>query len=53
MGPTLTGFLVEAYGFSYASVTYWALYVAVLIVDCVAVGYNCTQRKEREEYESL
>ena len=53
VGPTLAGFLVEAKGFSRASVTYWALYVVVLIVDCVAVVYNYKKRSSKTEYQSI
>jgi MFS family permease len=42
LGPTIAGFLVEAYGFSYTSVLYWAFYLVVLVLDCaVIVYYNC------------
>ena len=55
LGPTIAGFLVDAYGFRKASIVFFSLFVAVLFVDLGELTYNVKkkQNKRSNEYHSL
>ena len=55
LGPTIAGFLVDAYGFRKASIVFFSMFIAVLFVDLGELGYNVKkkQNKRSNEYHSL
>ena len=40
LGPTLGGFLVQAWGFRWATLLYWCCYLLAIIIDCFELIYN-------------
>ncbi len=55
LGPTIAGFLVDAYGFRASSMVFFAGFVIVLMVDFVDLAYNVklNSRVKLSEYEQL
>ena len=55
LGPTIAGFLVDAYGFRSASVVFFSLFVIITFVDLSELFYNIKMKRHRgsEAYDQL
>ena len=53
IGPTVAGFLVEAYGFEWTTIVFFGLYAFILVVDICELTYNWRQSKLHNGYERL
>ncbi len=55
LGPTIAGFLVDAYGFRSTTILYWALYLVAIVIDACDLGYNVKMgnNKKSLEYQKL
>ena len=55
LGPTIAGFLVDAYGFRTASIFFFCFFVVIVCIDILELGYNVKMKrfKESEEYDGL
>jgi MFS family permease len=55
LGPTIAGFLVEAWGFRQATVLFFSLFLVMIFVDIIELLYNIKQNKKatNTEYAQL
>jgi MFS family permease len=55
LGPTIAGFLVDAFGFRSASIVFFAAFLVIIVVDFIELGYNInlSRNKRSAEYEEL
>ena len=55
LGPTIAGFLVDAYGFRSSSIVFFSAFIVILIVDFCELAYNVklTRTQKSAEYEDL
>ena len=53
IGPTVSGFLVDAYGFEWTTIVFFSLYAFILLVDICELTYNVRQSKRNNGYERL
>lgn len=55
LGPTLAGFLVDAYGFRMASVVFFSFFIFILLVDIAELAYNIKMKRHKgsEAYDQL
>ena len=53
IGPTVSGFLVDAYGFAWTSVVLFGVYVIILMIDIGELSYILNNCKTNNEYERL
>ena len=48
IGPTVAGFLVDAYGFEWTTVLFFGLYCCIMIADLCELIYDVWQSKMHE-----
>ena len=53
VGPTVSGFVVEAVGFRKTTVTFLPVFTVALIGNFIELGNNVRQSNKREEYEEF
>ena len=53
IGPTASGFLVEAYGFEWTSMVFFGLYGFILLVDICELTYHVKRSKDSLSYAKL
>ena len=55
IGPTVSGFLVDAYGFEWTTIVFVGLYAFILIVDISELTFNVCRSKRNlhKGYEIL
>ena len=55
IGPTVSGFLVDAYGFEWTTIVFFGLYTFILIVDISELTFNLCRAKRNmyKGYEIL
>ena len=53
IGPTVAGFLVDAYGFEWTTIVFFGLYCFILIVDVCELTFNVRQSKIHSIYEKM
>ena len=53
IGPTVSGFLVDAYGFEWTTIVFFGLYLFILTVDICELTYNFKKSNSGNEYEKL
>ena len=51
IGPTVSGFLVEAYGFAWTSLVLFGVYVLILMIDIFELLYVLKKFKTNNEIE--
>ena len=52
IGPTVSGFLVEAYGFEWATVFFFGTYVFISIVDICELAYKVKMGMDSLSYKN-
>ncbi len=55
MGPTIAGFLVDAWGFRQSTVVFFSLFLVMIVVDFIELGYNIKLKRTTKsaEYQQL
>ena len=53
IGPTVAGFLVDAYGFKWTTMVFFGLYGFILLVDIFELTYNVKKSKDTVSYEKM
>ena len=55
VGPTLGGFMVEAYGFRKSTLLFWIMYLIIATVDVSELVYNVKNKRSQRnsEYEQI
>ena len=55
LGPTVAGFLVEAYGFRNSTILFFSLLIVILVVDVFELAYNIKLKRttKNANYEEL
>ena len=53
IGPTVSGFLVEAYGFEWTSMSFFGLYGFILLVDTCELTYHVKTSKDSLSIEKM
>ena len=53
IGPTVSGFLVDAYGFEWTTMVFFGLYGFILLVDISELAYNIKRSKDSLPYEKM
>ena len=53
IGPTVAGFLVDAYGFQWTTIVFFGLYGFILIVDICELSYNIIKSRTHVQYENI
>jgi MFS family permease len=55
LGPTVSGFLVEAYGFRNSTIVFFSLLIVILVVDVFELAYNVRLKRSAKNvnYEEL
>ena len=55
LGPTVSGFLVEAYGFRQSTVVFFSILIVILVVDIFELAYNVKMKRSNKhiQYEEL
>ena len=51
IGPTVSGFLVEAYGFAWTSIVLFGVYVIILMIDIFELLYILKKLESNNEIE--
>ena len=45
IGPTVSGFLVDAYGFEWTTIVFFSLYAFILVTDIFELTFNLWKSK--------
>ena len=53
VGSTLSGFLVDAYGFEWTTVVFFAIYCIMLVVDVFELLFNVRQSMHQPSYKEI
>jgi MFS family permease len=55
LGPTVSGFLVEAYGFRNSTVLFFSILLFILVIDVFELAYNVRMKRSTKNvnYEEL
>ena len=53
VGSTLSGFLVDAYGFEWTTVVFFAIYCIILVADLFELSFNLKQSMHQPSYEQI
>ena len=53
IGPTVSGFLVDAYGFEWTTIVFFGLYLFILVVDICELSYNIRKSRTHVQYENI
>ena len=53
IGPTVSGFLVDAYGFEWTTIVFFGLYGFILVVDICELSYNIRKSRTHVQYENI
>ena len=53
VGSTLSGFLVDAYGFEWTTVVFFAIYCIILVADLFELSFNLKQSRHQPSYEQI
>ena len=53
VGSTLSGFLVDAYGFQWTTVVFFAIYCVILVVDVLELLFNVVLSMYQPSYERV
>ena len=53
IGPTVSGFLVDAYGFEWTTIVFFGLYAFILVVDICELSYNISKSRKHVQYENI
>ncbi len=55
LGPTIAGFLVDAWGFRQSTVVFFSLFLVMIVVDFIELGYNIKLKRTTKsaEYQQL
>ena len=53
IGPTVSGFLVDAHGFEWTTMVFFGLYGFILLVDVCELSYNVKKSQDSLTYERV
>jgi MFS family permease len=55
LGPTVSGFLVEAYGFRNSTVLFFSILLLILVIDVFELAYNVRMKRSTKNvnYEEI